>query len=96
MEKAIRHARQEQEVKAARIAALYSVNALTLWRRLAVETQDYATAFKDRQLFTPGEEKAIAEHIGTMSDFGFELNHALLQQIAPAMVNMRNILHKDK
>ena len=95
-QKAIKHARREPDVKVARIAVLYGVIALTLRRRLAGDTQDYATAFKDRQLFTPGEEKAIAEHIGTMADCGFPLNHALLRQIAQDMVNMRDILQKGK
>lgn len=83
-------------MKVARIAVLYAVNALTLGRRFAWDTQHYATVFKDTQLFTPGEEKAIAEHIGTMADCGFPLNHALLSQIVQDMVNMRNILQKGK
>lgn len=62
LQKAIRHARREPEVKAARIAALYGVNALTLRRRLAGETQDYATAFKDRQLFNIGTMAELPLH----------------------------------
>ena len=82
LQQAIRHARRDPELKAARIAALYGVNATTLRRRIAGKTRDYATAAREKQLFTVGEEKAIAEHIGTMADCGFPLTHKLLQQTA--------------
>ena len=91
IQRAIRHARREPELKVARIAALYQVNAMTLWRRIAGTTRDYATAAQEKQLFTVGEEKAIAEHIGSMADCGFPLTHKLLRQIAKDMVNMRAI-----
>ena len=77
LQKAIRHARRAPDVKVARIAALYEVNATTLRRRLAGKTQNYTTPFRDRQLFTVGEEKAIAVHVGEMADYGFPLNHML-------------------
>ena len=88
LQRAIRHARREPELKVARIAALYEVNATTLRWRIAGKTRDYATAAREKQLFTVGEEKAIAEHIGSMADCGFPLTHKLLRQIAKDMVNM--------
>ena len=78
----------------ARIAALYGIVATTLCRRLAGKTQNYPTAARDKHRFTVGEEKALAEHIGTMADCGFPLNHMLLQQIAQDMVNTQNIPQK--
>ena len=88
LQRAIRHARREPELKVARIAALYEVNATTLRWRIAGKTRDYATAAREKQLFTVWEEKAIAEHIGSMADCGFPLTHKLLRQIAKDMVNM--------
>ena len=49
LQQAIRHARREPEVKAARIAACYEVNATTLRRRLAGKMKDYATAAREKQ-----------------------------------------------
>ena len=81
-------------MKPASIARLYEVNATTLRRRLATKTQDYATAARGKQLFTVGEEQAIAEHVGNMADCGFPLTHKLLRQIAQDMVNLRGIQPK--
>ena len=47
-------------------------------------------------MFTVGEERAIAEHIGTMADCRFPLHHMHVRQIAQDMVNMRNIQQKSK
>ena len=96
LQQAIRHARRDPELKAARIAALYGVNATTLRRRIAGKTRDYATAARGNQLFTVGEEKAIAEHIGTMADCGFPLTHKLLRQTAQDMLNLRDIQRNKK
>ena len=94
LQQAIRHARRNPELKAASIARLYEVNATTLRRRLAGKTQDYATAARGKQLFTVGEEQAIAEHVGNMADCGFPLTHKLLRQIAQDIVNLRDIKQK--
>ena len=92
----MRNARREPELKVARIAALYGVNATTLRRRLAGKTQDYATAAQGKQLFTVGEERAIAEHIGMMADCGFPLTHKFLRQMAQVMLNLRAMERKSK
>ena len=47
-------------------------------------------------MFTVGEERAIAEYIGTMADCRFPLHHMHVRQIAQDMVNMRNIQQKSK
>ena len=96
LQQAIRHARRDPELKAARIAALNGVNATTLRRGIAGKSRDYATAARDKQLFTMGEEKAITEHIGTMADCGFPLTHKLLQQTAQDMLNLRDIQRNKK
>ena len=96
LQKAIRHARRTPEVKVARIAALYDVNVTTLRRRVAGKSHDYATAFRDRQLFTVGEEKAIAAHVGEMADCGFPLNDMLLRHFAQDMLNERNVKQTGK
>ena len=96
LQRAIRHARKEPELKVARIAALYEVNAITLRHRIAGKTRDYATVAREKQLFTVGEDKAIAEHIGTMADCGFPLTRTLLRQIAQDMVNFGDIKRQNR
>lgn len=95
LQQAIRHSRREPELTAAVVARLYEVNATTLRRRLAGKTRHYATAAWKKQLFSVGEEQAIADHVGNMADCGFPLTHALLRQIAQDMVNLRDI-HQAK
>ena len=96
LQEAIQHARQEPDIPKARIAELYEVNACTLRRRLAGKSTDYASAARDRQLFTTGEEKAIADYAIVMADAGFPLNHTLLREIAQFMVNERGIVQKGQ
>jgi len=64
---AIKHARREPDVPTRRIAELYGVDHNTLRRRVLGTQQDRITAHQDRQLFTPGEETAIAEYAGIMA-----------------------------
>lgn len=89
MQKAINHARKEPTVPRARIAALYEVNVTTLKRRLAGVQVSSAAAHRHDQLFTPGEERAIAEHCGVMADLGFPISHSLIKQVAQEIVNSR-------
>ena len=88
LQRAIRHAWREPELKIAKIAALYEVNARTLRRRIAGKMRDYATAARVKQLFTVGEEKDVAEYIGSLADCGFTLTHKFLRQIAQDMMNI--------
>ena len=96
LQRAIRHARREPGLKVARIAALYEVNAKTLRRTIAGKMRDYVMAAREKQLFIVGEEKAIAEYIGSMADCGFPLTHKHLPQIAQDMMNMRAIEYHKK
>ena len=90
LQKAISHVHRDPTVPRARIAALYEVNRTTLNRRIAGTQLTHTAAHRDQQLFTPGEERAIAEHCGTMADLGFPVSHDMLQQIAQDMLNSRN------
>ena len=87
LQNAINHARREPTVPRKRIAALYGVNITTLNRRIAGTQVSCHIAHRDEQLFAPGEERAIAEHCGTMADLGFPVSHDLLQPIAQDMLN---------
>lgn len=83
----MKHARKEPNVPLPRIASLYEVNITTLRRRLAGTQVSNSIAKRDEQLFSPGEEQAIAEHCGVMADLGFPVTKDLLQQIAQDMLN---------
>ena len=96
LQNAINHARKEPEVPITRIAALYEVNDTTLRRRLAGTQLNRSVAHRDEQLFSPGEEQAIAGHCETMADLGFPVTKDLLQRIAQDMVNSRNQPLKGK
>ena len=83
-------------MQAARIGALYEVNATTLSQRLVGKTRDYAMAAREKQLFTVGEGKAIEEYIRTIANCRFALTHKLLRQIAKDMLNLRGIQSTNK
>ena len=40
--------------------------------------QDRSIAHRNEQLLSPGEERAIADYIGTMVNVRFPLNHELV------------------
>ena len=90
LQKAISHVHRDPIVPRARIAALYEVNRTTLNWCIAGTQLTHAAAHRDQQLFTPGEERVIAEHCGAMADLGFLVSHDMLQQIAQDMLNSRN------
>ena len=96
LQKAISHARKEPTIPRRRIAALYEVNVTTMTRRMAGTQLSYAAAHRDEQLFSPGEERAIADHCGVMADLGFPVSHDLLQKIAQDMLNSRKQPPKTK
>ena len=96
LQKAISHARKEPTIPRRRIAAFYQVNVTTMNRRIAGTQVSYTAAHRDEQLFSPGEEKAIADHCGVMADLGFPVSHDLLQKIAQDMINSRNQPSKTK
>ena len=89
MQKVVKHARREPNVPTTRIADLYGVNRKTLNRRVLGTHQDRSTAHRGEQLLSPGEERALADYMGTMADVGFPLSHKLLRQIAQDIVNER-------
>ena len=89
LQKAIAHAQKDPTVPRRRIAALYEVNVTTLNRRIAGTQVSRAASNRDAQLFSPGEERAIAEHCGIMADLGFPVSHTLLQKLAQDMINSR-------
>ena len=96
LQKAINHARKDPTILRRRIAALYEVNVTTLRRRMAGTQLTYAAAHRDEQLFSPGEERAIAEHCGAMADLGFPISHDLLQKLAQDLLNSRKQPPKTK
>ena len=89
LQKAISHARKDPTIPRRRIAALYEVNVTTLNRRIAGTQLSRTIAHRDEQLFSPGEERAIAEHCGAMANLGFPVSHDLLQKLAQDMLNSR-------
>ena len=89
LQKAINHARKDPTVPRRRIAAFYEVNVTTLNRRIAGTQVSRSAAHREEQLFSPGEEQAIAQHCGVMADLGFPISHDLLQKIAQDMLNSR-------
>ena len=50
------------------IAALYGVNVTTVNQSIAGTQLSYSVAHRDEQLFSPGEEQAIADHCRTISE----------------------------
>jgi len=96
LQAAIKHARAEPNIPTKRISELYGVDRQTLRRRLVGTHQDRSIAYRDEQLLSPGDEKAIADHVGMMADAGFPLNHTLLRQIAQDIVNERQLPQQGK
>lgn len=96
LQAAIKHALREPDVPTRRIAELYGVERRTLRRRVLGTHQDRSTAHKHEQLFSVGEEKAIADYIGTMADMGFPLNYEHVRQIVQDLVNDRQIPLRTK
>ena len=96
LQAAIKHALKEPDIPTIRIAELYGVDRRTLRRRVLGTHQDRSTAHRNEQLLTPGEERAIAEYIGTMADVGFPLSKDLVRQIAQDIVNERQIPQRSK
>lgn len=96
LQAAIKHALREPDIPTIRIAELYGVERRTLRRRVLGTHQDRSIAHKQEQLFSPGEEKAISNYIGTMADMGFPLNYSLVRQMAQDLVNERCIPLRTK
>ena len=91
LQEAIKHAQREPDVPTQRIAELYRVDRMTLRRRVLGTHKNRAVAHRHKQLFSTGEEKAIADYAGLMADAGFPLNPDLLRQIAQGIINERQI-----
>jgi len=89
LQEAIKHARREPDIPTRHIAELYEVPHTILWQRVLRTNQDRATTQQDEQLFSIGEEKAIAEYAGTMADAGFPLTPDMLRQITQELINER-------
>jgi len=87
----IRHARRKPDVPTRRIAELYGVPRTTLHQRVLGKHQDSRAAHRDEQLFSTGDENAIAEYAGIMTDAGFPLSPNLLWQIAQGIINEREM-----
>ena len=90
LQKAIRHVRKDPIIPRRRIASHHGVNVTTLNRRIAGTQLSHSAAHRDEQLFSPGEERAIADHCGVMADLGFPISHDLLRKLAQDMLNSRN------
>lgn len=86
---AVKYALEAPDVPTLRIAELFGVDRTTLRRRVLGTHQDRASAHRNQQLLTVGEERAIGDYIGMMADVGFPLNHDLLRQIVQDIINSR-------
>ncbi|RPB18389.1 hypothetical protein L211DRAFT_874882 [Terfezia boudieri ATCC MYA-4762] len=91
LQEAIKHAKREPDAPMLRIADLYGVDRQTLCRRVLGTQQERSIVHQDQQLFSTGDEKAIAGYAGIMADAGFPLGPELLRQIAQGIVNERQI-----
>ena len=87
LQQAISNARKDSKIPRRRIAALYGVNLTTLTGRIAGTQLSHTAAHRDEQLFSPVEERAIADHCGVMADLGFLVTNTLLQKLAQDMLN---------
>ena len=87
--KAVRYAQKHPDVPLTRIATLYEVNLSTLRRRKLGLTLPPSQAHRNEQLFSPGEEKAIAKHCIMMADDNFPMSHDLLRGLAQDILNLR-------
>ena len=96
LQKAIDHARREPTVPRPRIAPLYEVNHTTLSRRIAGTQRNLAAAHREAQLFSTGDERAIASFCGVMADHSFSVSDGMLKKIAQAMLSSRKPPPKGK
>ena len=88
--KAVQYAKKNPDTPLTRIATLYEVNLSTLRRRKLGLSLPHSKAHRDEQLFSPGEEKAIAQHCLMMADHNFPISHALLRNLAQDILNSRS------
>src|ERR1700753_3518822 len=88
---AVAYARKHPTTPTTQIATLFNVSYHTLRRRILGLTTSRAEAHRDEQLFSPGDEQAIARHVGMMADCGFPLSHDMLARIAQDIVNTRKM-----
>ena len=87
--KAVKYSQQNPDMPLTRIAALYEVNLSTLRRRKLGLTLPPSQAHRDEQLFSPGEEQAIAKHCIALADYNFPISHDLLKRLAQDILNAR-------
>lgn len=87
LQKGIGHAHKAPTIPHYRITALYKVNVIS-FRQIITGTQvTYAAAHRDKQLFSLGEERAIADHWDIMSCLKFPISHDLLQKLQQDILN---------
>ena len=65
-------------------------------RQIAGTQLSRTAAHRDEQLFSPGEERAIADHCGVMAGLEFPVTNNILQKIAQNMLNSCNQPPKTK
>ena len=97
--KAVKYAKNNPDIPLAQIARSYEVNLSTLRRRRLGLTLPPSQAHRDQQLFSPGEERAIAEHCIQMADQNFPISHDLLKRLAQDILNARfqsSVDHLDR
>ena len=87
--KAVKYAQDHPDIPLTRVAILHDVNLSTLRRRKLGLTLPPSQAHRHRQLFSPGEEKAIAKHCILMADHNFPISHELLRRLAQDILNSR-------
>ena len=91
LQNAVKHARREPDVPIQRMAELHGVERQKLRRSLLGTHQERSKTHRNEQLFSVGDERAIASYAGIMADANFPLSPELLRQIAQAIVNERQI-----
>lgn len=87
--KAVQYAKDHPDIPLTRIAALHDVNLSTLRRRKLGLTLPPSKAHREKQLFSPGEERAIVNHCIRMADLNFPVSHDMLHKLAQDILNSR-------
>ena len=85
--KAVKYAQDHPDIPLTRVAILHDVNLRTLRCHKLGLTLPPSQAHRHRQLFSPGEEKAIAKHCIQMADHNFAISHKFLRRLAQDILN---------
>jgi len=95
--RAVDYTRKHPEEFKAKVAKAFGVNATTLWRRCKGIQTTRSKARQGQQLLTVGEEEAVVDWCGRMSDLYFPVTLLMLVSIAIRILQARiNAPTRDK